>query len=407
MKTIGRTLLTVTLVCSAASALACSVPVFRYALERWPADPYEVVVFHRGPLSPADSATVDELAQRGSPEASASAVQTEDSTANLSVRTVDLNDEPAPADLALFRAAGLSDVPGLAVLYPSIAQLPTIAWTAELTAENVAQVVDSPLRREIARRLLTGDTAVWLLLESGDPQKDDAAMEVLQRELNVSQKQLKLPEIDPQDAAEYLSGGAEELKLQFSTIRLPRKDPAEQAFVSMLLGTELDLREFDEPIAFPIFGRGRVLYALIGAGINAEIISTACHELVGPCTCQVKEQNPGVDLLMAVDWDRLIDSTIDLDRELPPLPGLAGIIGSPPEGQEVAGVETSDPPAERAEGLAAANLQPADTVPDATEVSAATATPILRNTLVAGALGVVCVVAGSLWMLSRNRERLS
>ncbi len=29
------------------AATACNVPVFRYALERWEADHYEIVVFHR------------------------------------------------------------------------------------------------------------------------------------------------------------------------------------------------------------------------------------------------------------------------------------------------------------------------------------------------------------------------
>ena len=33
-----------------AVAIACNVPVFRYALERWPADPYEVFVLHEGAL---------------------------------------------------------------------------------------------------------------------------------------------------------------------------------------------------------------------------------------------------------------------------------------------------------------------------------------------------------------------
>src|SRR5262245_19767928 len=35
-------------------ASACSVPVFRYALERWQPSRYELIVFHRGPLSPSD-----------------------------------------------------------------------------------------------------------------------------------------------------------------------------------------------------------------------------------------------------------------------------------------------------------------------------------------------------------------
>ena len=33
---------------------ACNVPVFRYALERWAADHFEVVIFHRGPLGQAE-----------------------------------------------------------------------------------------------------------------------------------------------------------------------------------------------------------------------------------------------------------------------------------------------------------------------------------------------------------------
>src|SRR3954470_20497328 len=34
-------------------ASACTVPVFRYALERWELTPYDLLVYHRGPL-PAD-----------------------------------------------------------------------------------------------------------------------------------------------------------------------------------------------------------------------------------------------------------------------------------------------------------------------------------------------------------------
>ena len=45
-----------------------------------------------------------------------------------------------------------------------------IAWQASVTAENAARLVDSPLRQEIARRLLDGQSAVWVLLECGDGQ---------------------------------------------------------------------------------------------------------------------------------------------------------------------------------------------------------------------------------------------
>ena len=42
------------LVVVAPIVLACSVPVFRYALERWPPDAYEVLILHDGPLAERD-----------------------------------------------------------------------------------------------------------------------------------------------------------------------------------------------------------------------------------------------------------------------------------------------------------------------------------------------------------------
>ena len=45
---------------AAALAPTCNIPVFRYALERWPADSYEVILFHRGPLTAAEQALADQ-----------------------------------------------------------------------------------------------------------------------------------------------------------------------------------------------------------------------------------------------------------------------------------------------------------------------------------------------------------
>jgi hypothetical protein len=53
---------------------------------------------------------------------------------------------------------------------------------------------------------------------------------------------------------------------------------------------------------FPVFGQGRVLYALVGAGINEMTIAETCGFLVGACSCQVKALNPGTDLLIWADW---------------------------------------------------------------------------------------------------------
>src|SRR5437764_1129210 len=40
---------------------ACNVPVFRYALDRWRPQSFEVLVFHKGPLAAKEDAAADRL----------------------------------------------------------------------------------------------------------------------------------------------------------------------------------------------------------------------------------------------------------------------------------------------------------------------------------------------------------
>lgn len=78
-------------------------------------------------------------------------------------------------------------------------------------------------------------------------------------------------------------------------------------------------------MAFPIFGRGRVLCALVGEGISEMNVEEVCGFVSGACSCVVKYQNPGVDMLMDVRWDAALmgeESAIPEVKQ-PPLMGLA------------------------------------------------------------------------------------
>src|SRR5689334_13839804 len=72
----------VLLACTA-SLMACSTPVFRYALENWPAAPYELVIFQKGALSPELTKLLDEL-RNGA----------KDFNANLFINTIDTDNIP-------------------------------------------------------------------------------------------------------------------------------------------------------------------------------------------------------------------------------------------------------------------------------------------------------------------------
>jgi hypothetical protein len=276
---------------------ACNVPVFRYALERWPADTYEVILFHRGPLAPADKALADTLLKHS---------EADPAVANFTFERVDLARETDKEMLKAFEDQLGKDLPLLVVRYPDSSRLKENLWSGKFTPANVRKLFDSPRRRELARRLLRGDSAVWILLECGDGAKDDAAEKLLQAELLKLQKTLTLPELtaDPEDR---LTGKGPELKLAFSLIRLARTDPAERLFVHTLLNLQIGLAEAKEPMAFAVFGRGRALTPLVGGGINAEHLRGDARFLTGPCTCKVKEQNPGVDLLIVADWEAPAD----------------------------------------------------------------------------------------------------
>ncbi len=275
------------------SIQACAVPVFKYALTYWAPDPYGVIVFHRGPLSTGQKSVVDRL-QRASLGI--------DPRANVIVRMVDLAGSPDAEMQKLWKAQSGSELPWMVVKYPRMSMISEDVWSGPLEGDDVEAILDSPVRKEIARRILEGEVAVWVLLESGDKQQDDEAAHLLETQLEKMSETLRisLPEIGVDQFAES------DLSVSFSMLRLSRSDPDEKILAQMLLKSEWDLKTFSKPIAFPVFGRGRALYALVGDGITESNIEMACAFLVGWCSCQVKAQNPGVDLLMSVDWDNVI-----------------------------------------------------------------------------------------------------
>ena len=314
---------------------ACSVPVFRYALERWTPDAYQVRILHNKPLTDTQIALIAPL-----PDASLAST----AITNLSVETLDINNLNDESLLSFWKQESDQSAPRMMVSYPIGHFNQNPFWTSDLNEQNIRQITDSPARREIARRLLKGESAVWVLLESGQVAKDQLAYNRLTERLEHLSENLELPALDPVDVEDGLiSIDEEELSITFSTLRISKDDHDESFFIQMLLGTESDLTTFNEPMAFPIFGRGRALYALIGEGIADSVIDEACVFLTGACSCEVKEQNPGVDLLMSVDWDHLVTRQFEVDRELPPLTGFVTLEEPPKTNQHPESPQAPEP----------------------------------------------------------------
>ena len=271
---------------SPSTAYACSTPVFRYAMERWPADYYEGVLIHKGPLADDDPASV--LLQGEQAE-----------FLNLRISPIDLASSTADEVTGLLGGPVPETLPALVLWYPWNKGRAAPFWNGQFTPSTVKALIQSPKRQELARRLTDGQTAVWIFIESGDAGKDKAALQLLNKEFATAAKELK----------EMASALAEELQMpeisyEFSILPVSRSDPNERMLLEILLNSEPDLDEYsNEPIVFPTFGRGRALFALVGEGINADNLREAIAFITGPCGCEIKMLNPGVDLLMAENWD--------------------------------------------------------------------------------------------------------
>jgi hypothetical protein len=324
------------LIAAAPMVRACNVPVFRFALERWVSDNYVMVIAHDTPPTPEQQQAIAGLKALSSDH---------EGMANLTVQVLDLKatpEDPAVGHLPL----GDITLPAAFLFYPAAFGTPTLVWKAPLGGAELRDPTTSPVRDDFAARMTRGSSAVWFLLESDDKEANDRAEQVLRESLTAVEQDLELPAgvILPSgkvtgtdseaadhgffDAENRLESGIP-LRIGFDVVRLPAFPPGEEVFLSMLLNAAPGLLEKrSQPMVFPLFGRGRILAPLVGGEIRPDAIAAVASYLCGPCSCQVKAQNPGVDLLLAVNWkERLAGLSAIPERELPPLGGTSSMIG--------------------------------------------------------------------------------
>ena len=372
---------------AAGPADACDTPVFRYALERWQASYYGVLVFHDKELTVEQQKVVDWLGERA---------EDPNLPCNVAVQTVDVSgDANVPERFEpVFKAQEGKSLPRMVLCYPLRYGPIVPAWSTDVTMDNAIAIADSPVRRKIVEGILSGDSAVWVLLESGDKEKDDAAAKMLTDQFAALLKELELPpqpdEDDPYGPPiEEGPPGMPKLKLAFSLLRFSRTDPAERAFVQMLLSTEEDLstKYASEPMAFAVFGQGRAMWALVGEGISEDNVFETCAFLVGRCSCQVKDLNPGVDIVFAANWyGGLANASVGLTA--PPLPApIAAVL---PDADANGSTAVSATPAGASDGSA-------DTLASVDEGG----NSLFRNTAIAVGIVVLAAAALAVWVSRR------
>jgi hypothetical protein len=278
---------------SAPGAQACSVPVFRYALERWTPASLRMLVFHRGELVKADRERLIKIAETTR-------------AANVRIEPIDLNGEVTAELRAVWDQQDKSaKLPRVVLRYPDVTSEVPSLWTGTLDESQLSTLIQSPARQQLFERLTSGSAAAVLLVLSGDRVADDAARAMLVRELPRIAARLELP-VATEEGPQVQS--LLPMRFDFPIVEVPAT-AAEGPLRQMLLASEDGLADVRGPIAFPVFGRGRALCSLHGKDLEKPgELHRSLEFLCKACSCQVKELNPGVDLLIAGNWDRIFDA---------------------------------------------------------------------------------------------------
>jgi hypothetical protein len=151
--------------------------------------------------------------------------------------------------------------------------------------ENIAV---SPLRQKIAGEIMSGKLCVMLYLKTDVAEKDTPGLQILKN-------------------AVAASPFGETIRV----IELSRNSQEERHFISMLLNVESDLKDIHEPMLFGIFARFKALEPLLAKGISEENITLMIDFLTADCSCLIKDNLPGTDILFTNNWENPIPSLVN------------------------------------------------------------------------------------------------
>ncbi|MCO6459673.1 MAG: hypothetical protein J5I93_30540 [Pirellulaceae bacterium] len=302
-----------------AGAAACETPVYRYAMYRWQPAPYEVYFLRTEAASERQRMLQQQLTEWSRDKLL---------PANVLAFDVDLAEpealERVPADVkSKWLEQTEPATPACLVTSPLGFHL----HTGPLESFDLEQLVTSPVRKALASELAAGKAGVFLLLPGSNAEQNEAARGVLRQLVaDISAGKVQLysapaaasanpvkpaasaasdsPSGTPDQPAEQTAAPpATPPALEIGLLEVQRDDPQEQWLVRSLLAVEDDLAGLTEPMVFAVYGRARALPPYVGRGISRENLVECVEFITGACSCTVKEQNPGVDLLVRYDWE--------------------------------------------------------------------------------------------------------
>jgi hypothetical protein len=156
------------------------------------------------------------------------------------------------------------------------------------SASELKDLSISPVRQKIATEIMDGKLCVMLYLRTGNKVKDEKGKEVIAKALEASP-----------------------FSNIITLVELEKNNSAEAHLVSLLLNVEDDLAGIDEPMLFGVFGRFKALEPLLARGITEENIGLMIDFLTADCSCLIKDNLPGTDILFTNKWDNPVPALVN------------------------------------------------------------------------------------------------
>ncbi|WP_182870942.1 hypothetical protein [Stieleria mannarensis] len=232
--------------------------------------------------------------------------------ANAKVIAVDLADRKDRGREALWQeinADGRATLPYVMVRTKLGRGRTVNRWHGALSEADRMGIFQSPVREQLRDRLLAGHSVVWLLVGSADAEKTAAAKTLVEDTFKTLRSKVQLPEGIGLPGSELYADLP--LVVKFSLLEIDPDDSKEQFLVRLLSGLREQAFEDGEPLLVPVFGRGRALEVIPAGDLTPRLMEELTIFLSKACSCQVKEQNPGFDLLIDADWDGELFGDVD------------------------------------------------------------------------------------------------
>ncbi len=274
---------------------ACSVPVFRYALEYWQPDPYRIILSY----NPAQTNKFSEVLN-------------------------ELRKYKADSSFILRKIKSTKSNGKIILKYPADKRIKNIVWSAPLSTQSLNRIMYSPMRKKFTDKILNGDSLIFLLLEGSNSKQNDKIANIIITNMTLVKNQIKLPYEYDDIPKEDLSMYDTNIVFKLSMMRLSRTNSREKVFINILTKCLPDtIYKQSEPILFPVFARGRMLVALREKDVNYIILKNLCEYVAGECSCEIKSQNPGFDIFIPLGWNFQKNNSLISDIVLPPLSGFS------------------------------------------------------------------------------------